>query len=132
MLNQAMAGRAAPPSTDPLRDRGARMHEEAIAAQAQRADALDERWRAFTRICYQGRIAAVPGRQWFALWDPKAMQGTVPSGCTSALAEIRHAADEIRDAVRAAGEAARQAGVYPGARREALARHRLDYEGWDQ
>lgn len=131
-LNQAMSGRAAPPATDAGRDRGPKAYEEAIAAQARRADELDERWRAFRRICYQGRIADVAGREWFALWDPKAMQGTVSPGCASPFSDLRRAADEIRDSVVAAGEAARQADVYPGTRREILRRYRLDYAGWDR
>ena len=60
------------------------------------------------------------------------MQGTVRSGCTSAFGDVRHAADEIRDGVVAAVEAARQADVYPGTRRDVLRRYRLDYPGWDK
>jgi S1-C subfamily serine protease len=132
-LNEAMSGRAgAPAATDASRDRGTKVYGEAIAALARRADALDERWRAFKRICYQGIIAPTPGREWFAVWDPQAMQGTVPQGCTSAFADIQHAADGIRDDTLAAGEAARQADVYPGARRDVLQRYRLNYAGWDR
>ena len=60
------------------------------------------------------------------------MQGTVPPGCQSAFGDIQRAADGIRDAVVAAGEAARQADVYPGLRRDLLRRYRLDYPGWDK
>jgi putative serine protease PepD len=131
-LNEAMSGRAAPAATDAGRERGAKVYQSAIEAQAQRADALDERWRAFKRICYQGDVAAVPGREWFAIWDPHAMQGIVPPGCASAFGDIQRAADEIRAGVLAAGEAARQAAVYPGTRREVLQRYHLNYAGWDR
>jgi S1-C subfamily serine protease len=131
-LNEAMSGRSAGPATAPGIDRGSRAYEEALAAQSNRANALDEQWRAFKRICYQGRIADAPGREWFAIWTPSAMQGTVPPGCQSAFGDIRRAADGIRDAVAAAGEAARQADVYPGLRRDLLRRYRLDYPGWDK
>jgi S1-C subfamily serine protease len=131
-LNQAMSGRAAPSVTDAGRDRGVKAYEGAIAGQAQRADALDERWRAFKRICYQGAITGVAGREWFALWDAKAMQGTVPQGCAPAFGDVRRAADDIRDGVLAAVEAARQADVYPGTRRDVLRRYRLDYPAWDK
>jgi S1-C subfamily serine protease len=131
-LNQAMSGRSAGPVTASGGDRGARAYEEVLAAQSQRANALDEQWRAFKRICYQGRIAETPTHEWFAIWNPSAMQGTVPQGCTSAFGEIRRAADDIRDAVVAAGEAARQADIYPGLRRDLLRRYRLEYPGWDK
>jgi hypothetical protein len=60
------------------------------------------------------------------------MQGAVPQGCTSVYNGIRTTADSIRDAVVAAGEAARQADVYPGIRRDVLRRRHLDYPGWDR
>ena len=60
------------------------------------------------------------------------MQGAVSPGCTSAFGDLQRAADEVRDGVAAAGEAARQADVYPGTRREILRRYRLDYAGWDR
>ncbi len=131
-LNEAMSGRGAPADVEAGRARGARIYQDAIAVQVQRADNLDQQWKAFKRICYQGTIAPVAGHEWFAIWDPHAMQGTVPSGCASAFSDIQRAAGEIRDGVLAAGEAARQAAVYPGTRREILQRARLDYPGWDR
>jgi hypothetical protein len=131
-LNQALTGRAAPPATDASRQRAAKAYEDASAATAQRADPLDDRWRAFKRICYQGPIADEPGREWFAVWDPKAMPGTVPPGCVSALGDIRRAADAVRDGVGAAGDTARQADVSAATRRDALHRYRLDYPGWEK
>ena len=131
-LNEAMSGRGAPADVEAGRARGARIYQDAIAVQVQRADGLDQQWKAFKRICYQGTITAVAGHEWFAIWDPRAMQGTVAAGCASAFGDIQRAAGEIRDGVLAAGEAARQSGVYPGARREILQRGRLDYPGWDR
>jgi len=131
-LNEAMSGRRAPADTDAARDRGAKAYEQVIATLARRADALDERWRSFKRTCYEGRVVGAFDREWFAFWDPRAMQGTVAPGCGPAFGDIRRAADDIRDAVLAASEAARQADVYPGTRRDVLRRSRLDYAGWDR
>jgi Trypsin-like peptidase domain len=131
-LSEAMAGTGPTADADAGRDRATRSYEQVIAALGRRADALDERWGSFSRICYEGRIAAVAGREWFALWEPRAMQGTVSSGCTSAFADIRRVADDLRDAVLAAAETARQGGVYPGIRREMLQRYKLAYAGWDR
>jgi len=58
------------------------------------------------------------------------MQGAVSSGCTGSFEDIRRIADEIRSAIASLDEAARQADVYPGTRRDVLRRHRLDYAGW--
>ena len=131
-LNEAMSGRRIGGEADAARDRATRSFEQVITALARRADGLDERWRSFTRICYEGRIAPVAGRDWFALWEPRAMQGAVSPGCTSAFSDIQRVANDVRDAVVAAGETARQADVYPGTRREILQRYKLAYAGWDR
>ena len=131
-LNEAMSGRSAAGESESARDRGAKALEQAIADIARRADALDDRWRGFARTCYQGRIVGVFDRDWFAFWDPRAMQGTVLPSCNAAFNDIRRVADEIRDAVLGADEAARQADVYPGTRRDVIQRYRLNYAGWER
>ena len=129
-LNEAMSGGKAPADVDAARDRSAQAYEQLIATQARRADALDDRWRSFKRSCYEGRVVGVFDREWFAFWDPRAMQGAVSPGCAPVFSDIRRVADDIRDNVVAAGEAARQADVYPGTRRDVLRRYHLDYAGW--
>ena len=124
-----MSGRGA---QEAARDRAAQAYEQAIAALARRANALDEQWLAFKRICYRGPVAAVAVHEWFAIWDPAAMQGTVPRGCTAAFEDLKRAADGIRDEVLAAVEQARQADVYAGPRRDILQRYRLNYPAWDR
>ena len=106
--------------------------EQTLAQLARRADGLDERWRQFKPRCYEGPVAGTFERQWFAFWEPRAMQGAVSPGCGASFGDIRHAADDIRRQVIAAEEAARQADVYPGTRRDLRRRYRLDYAGWDR
>ena len=129
-LNEAMSGRPAPPEGESLRERASKAYEQAIAALARRADALDSRWVSFKRVCYQGRVVGAFDREWFAFWDPRAMPGLVAPGCEGSFADIRHTADDIHEAVGGVNEAARQADVYPGTRRDVLRRYRLDYAGW--
>jgi hypothetical protein len=69
-------------------------------------------------------------RGWFALWDSRAMQGAVAPGCGAQFADLQRVADEVRAAVGALEESARQADVLPGIRRELLRTRRLDYDGW--
>ena len=114
------------------RDRGVEVFERTVAQLAQDADRLDDRWRNFYTVCYRGQIVGAFDRPWFAVFDPRAMQGTVPAGCDASFADIKASASRIRDALRAADETARRADVYPGARRDVLRRYRLDYAGLTQ
>jgi S1-C subfamily serine protease len=131
-LNQAMSGRPALSERDAAREESTRAYEKTIAAAAEHADALDARWRSFVSACYEGRVAGSFDRQWFAFWEPRSMQGAVSPGCGPAFSELRRMADDIRTAVRTAEESARQAGVYPGPRRDILKRYRLEYPGWER
>jgi S1-C subfamily serine protease len=132
-LTQAMAPAPSDAAAvgDSSRERGTRAYEQSVLRLAQRADALDERWRSFVGVCYRGRIATLD-RPWFALFDSRAMQGVVPQGCEAAFAEITQAADSIRAGIRAADETARRADVLPGTRRDVVQRNRLEYPGWDR
>jgi hypothetical protein len=71
-------------------------------------------------------------REWFAFFEPRAMQGSVANGCSDGFSETQQQANAIRDGVLAADETARRAGVYPGTRRDILRKYRLDYAGWQQ
>ncbi len=130
-LNEAMSG-AAPSQGDALREQGTRAYEQGIEALGRRADALDDHWNNFKRVCYEGRIVGTFGREWFALWDSRAMPGVVSPGCLQTFADIRRVAEDIRTTVASLEETARRADVYPGARRDLLRRYRLDYPGWDR
>jgi S1-C subfamily serine protease len=108
----------------------ARQYEDAIAQVARQADALDAEWKSVVASCYQGRIAGAFDRQWFAVFEPAAMQGVVSPSCAPYFDEVRRAADSIRRAVLSIDEKARSADIYPGTRRDVLRKYRLDYTGW--
>ena len=131
-LNGAMARGNATPGSAATRERASTDYEQAVAQLARRADALDDRWRSFIRTCYEGRVVGTFDHVWFALWDQRAMQGTVAPGCERAFSDLRQTAENIRRDVGAVEEIARQADVYPGTRRDVLRRHRLDYTGWNR
>ncbi|HZP48884.1 MAG TPA: trypsin-like peptidase domain-containing protein [Vicinamibacterales bacterium] len=117
---------------DEQRDRAAAGFEAAMADLGRRADAFDDYWRRFASACYQGRIVGRFSREWFALFDAKALPGVVSPGCTASIEEVRQRAGAIGAEVRALDERARASGVYPGARRDARRRYRLDYADWDR
>ena len=129
-LSQAMTTDRGRSEADANRDRAAKAYEQAIAQLARRADALDSRWNSFIRTCYEGQVSGSFDHQWFALWEPRAMQGAVSPGCGPSFTDLRRDASEIRNTIAALDEAARREDIYPGTRREILRRYRLDYSGW--
>jgi len=130
-LSQAMNASTGSES-DARRAQGARAYERTIGDIGRRADQLDGSWTTFKRSCYDGRIVGSFDREWFALFEPRALPGLVQPTCTSYFADIRRVAEEIRTQVVTAEEGARQADVYPGTRRDALRTNRLDYPGWSR
>ena len=126
-LNGAGAAAAAQPSTvDRMREQGSRAYEQTMTQLAQRADQLDSYWARFKGSCYDGNIVGSFDREWFALFDSRAMPGAVASGCDAMYKDARRLADDIRSGVMTAEESARQADVYPGVRRGLRQRFRLD------
>ena len=131
-LNQAMSATQGQTEADTARDTSTRNYEQMIAVSARRADDLDSRWRVFKESCYEGKIVGSFEREWFALWDARAMRGAVSQGCGAAFNELKRVADDIRAGVQAAEENARRAGVYPGAPRDIRQRYRLQNPAWDR
>jgi hypothetical protein len=70
-------------------------------------------------------------RNFYALWEPGALQGKPVKGREAKFAELNQAADRLRDLSRQAEDQARRADVYPGTRRDLRQRYRLDNRGWD-
>jgi S1-C subfamily serine protease len=131
-LNKAMNGPGGQSEAESVRDQAGRTFEQAIAQVGRRADTLDGQWRSFKDSCYQGRIVGSFDREWFALWDQRAMPGIVSPACGMIFSDLRQSAQSIRAEVVSLGEAARRADVYPGTRRDVLRKYRLDYAGWDR
>ena len=127
-LNQTLQSPGGSSDADVLRTQGTRAFEASLAQLARRADSLDDYWRRFRASCYEGRVAGSFDREWFAVWDAHAMQGAVSPGCGPMWGDVRQQAETIRATVQAADEAARQADVYPGTRRELIKKYRLDFE----
>jgi len=132
-LTQTVQGGGIPASeADSGRARAEAMFDQTMATIGRRADALDDYWRQFTAACYQGRVVGAFSREWFAVFDTRAMPGLVAPGCSVPFEELRQRANAIATDVRAADERARTADIYPGTRRDARRRYRLDYAGWDR
>ena len=118
-----------PSETEQTRAQGERMYEQAMGQLARRADSLENSWRQYGTSCYKGRAAGGLDRAWFVVFDE---HGSVSPGCDRWFADFRRQAAEVASGVIAAEELARQADVYPGVRRDARRRYRLDYAGWER
>ncbi len=114
------------------RTRATRQYEQVLASLARRANQLDDYWRRFKEQCYEGRVAGNFDREWFAFFEPRLMQGAVSPGCGASFTDAKNEAFTIKNTVEAADEAARQADVYPGTRRDLRRKYKLDYAGWDR
>ncbi len=121
---------ARPSTADALRADGTAAFDRTLGQLARRADALDAYWSGFVADCYAGPVAGSFSRPWFALFDTHAMAGVVAPGCSGAFAQLQQTGGAIRDDLRAADEAARRAGVFPGTRRDLRRRYRLDNPAW--
>ena len=119
-------------ATDERRATAERAFDQRMAQIGQAALNLDDYWRRFRAACYEGKVSGGFDHEWFALFDPRAMQGAVSPTCGPWYSEVRRMAFDIRDQVLALDEQAREAGVYPGTRRDGRRRYRLDYAGWDR
>jgi S1-C subfamily serine protease len=125
----------APAVASPIDERRAaaeKAFDQRMAQIAQAAEKLDDYWRRFRAACYEGKIGGSFDHDWFALFDPHAMQGAVSPTCGPWFSEVQRMAFDIRDQVLALDERARVEGVYPGTRRDSRRRYHLDYAGWDR
>src|SRR5207253_5317118 len=132
-MNDSLTSRSqlGPSDPDRARAQAARDCDQSLARLARRADELDIDWRRFKQQCYEGKSAGAFDRDWFAIFEPKAMQGAVSPGCGPWFNDARSEAYLIRNSVEAGDEAARKSDVYPGTRRDLRRKYRLDYAGWD-
>jgi S1-C subfamily serine protease len=122
---------AAPPSqADAMRDAGAVQFERVMQAAAKRADSLDDYWTRFRGAC--GATAGPNGgdREWFGVWDRPPAFNNADAQCMRWLSDIKQVAGTIRQAMVAADEAAREASVYPGTRRDLRRKYKLDWDQW--
>jgi hypothetical protein len=124
--------RRQPPVLELEGARGAQQYAAALAALAQRADALDAAWSRYKAACRITSVAPGYTREWFHLLDPKDPLHRTPESCATVLKDLERAASSIAADVPAVEEAARRADVFPGTRRELRQRYRLDYPSWDR
>ena len=116
---------------DRVREEGTRRYAVQLAALAHASDQMESAFAHFLAYDWDGKVVGTFDRNFYALWERGALQGSPVKGQEGRAAALRRAADQLRSQFRDAEEQARRADVFPGTRRELQQRYRLDYRGWD-
>jgi len=116
---------------DRIREEGTRRYAAQLAALAHVSDQMESAFARFLAYDWDGKVVGTFDRNFYALWEKGALQGSPVKGQEARVAALRQAADQLRSQVRDAEEQARRADVFPGTRRELQQHYRLDYRGWD-
>jgi hypothetical protein len=124
-----MTGRAS--ETDQAREAGTKRYEARLAALAHAADQLESNFSTFLAYYWDGKVVGSFERNFYALWEPGALQGVPVKGYESKVDQMRQAAEALKAYSRDTEEEARRADLYPGTRRELRQRYNLDHRGWD-
>ena len=114
------------------RESGARDFDRSMQAAAKGAAEVDEYWSRFKSDCSPKLTAPAGDREWFGIWEERSTVVAPGGDCARWLAELVKAGNAFRTGMVAADEAARQAQVFPGVRREVRKKYRVDWIGWER
>ena len=118
-------------SADGQRAAGTATLEHALQQLAQHAAQIDAQWTRFVDAC-QPEVAGDSDRRWFVLGTRPTRFTGRDRNCPYWLADLQTASRAFGEAMQAAGEQARRAGVYPGDLRTLRRQYRLDWSGFDR
>jgi hypothetical protein len=80
---------------------------------------------------WDGKVVGTFDRNFYALWEKGALQGSPVKGYEYRVTELRQAADQLRTVLRDVEDQARRDDVFPGTRRDLRQRYRLEHRGWE-
>ena len=115
-----------------IQEDGERQFLSAMEELSRGAGELDTAWKRFRDDCYRSPIGGSFDREWFAVLAPRAMTAPVPAQCGGYFSNFKSEAERFSIAMRGVMDTARRAGVLPGAIRDGLRTHRLQFEAWDR
>jgi S1-C subfamily serine protease len=117
---------------DDARESGAHDFDRSMQAAAKRAAEVDDYWSRFKSDCSPKLTVPAGDREWFGIWEERSTVVAPGGDCAAWLAELVRAASAFRTGMVAADEAARQAQVFPGVRREIRKKYRVEWIGWER
>ncbi len=124
-------GRGLDVSADGRRAAGASAFDRDLQQLAQHAAQVDAQWARFDSTC-QPEAIRDGDRPWFTLGTRASRFAGRDRNCPHWLSDLEMASRTFADAMRAIGEQARRAGVYPGDQRTLRRQYRLDWSGFDR
>jgi hypothetical protein len=116
---------------DRTREEGTRRYATQLAILAHTSDQMESAFAHFLAYDWDGKVVGTFDRNFYALWEKDALQGSPVKGHEARVAALRQAVDQLRGQFREVEDHARQADVFPGVRRELRQRYRLDQRGWE-
>jgi len=117
--------------SDRTREEGTKRYAAQLAALARSSDQMESAFAYFLTPYWDGKVVGTFDRNFYALWEKGALQGSPVKGYEYRVTELRQAADQLRTALRDVEDEARRADVFPGTRRNLRQRYRLDFRGWE-
>jgi hypothetical protein len=103
-----------------------------VAVLADRAVTVDATWSTFANAC-AATVASPRDRDWFLLWEPGAVRADLSTGtCRELYNQLIARGEQVKAAMAAAEERAREDAVLPGEMRDIRSRFAMDWDGWDR
>ncbi|MDA1184113.1 MAG: trypsin-like peptidase domain-containing protein [Acidobacteria bacterium] len=129
-LDRLMQG--APPGSDD-RAQANQVYARELGQAARVGADIDTFWENYAESCVASAVRT-GDRPWFAVYEPDGVRLAAASAydCSAWLSRVLGEAERVSAIVRAATEAARRQGVYPGVMRDLRQEHRLEWAGWER
>ena len=130
-LNQAMGG---PSESEAARAQGAAQYEQVVQWAARNGDQIDANWQRSAKLCVANAASTGGDRAWFAVYLPDGIKIARSNAydCFGWIDSLKSAANQIKEGMDKAAEAARRDGVYPGTIRQIRQKYRMEWGGWDR
>lgn len=129
----ALINAAKPPAaTEDSHAQTVAAYEAQLRSVQPRADQIDDYWDRFRKACNATAISGAGDRPWFGVWAARPDIRMAIPDCGVWLSDVIQLATGVRTTMTAAGETARQGGIYPGEARDLRRKYRLGWDGWEK
>ena len=130
-LRQTTGG---PSESESSRDRGAARFDQVVQVLSRAGDQIDANWQRNAKLCVASTVSTGGDRPWFALYVANGVKTAVSNAydCFGWITDMKTSANQIKERMDQALEAARRDDVYPGTIRDIRRKYRMEWSGWDR